>query len=199
MMKPLISKAMLIILSFIFLTSCTLNRQIFESLSQSHASENEKKELEKVDSTFEEEEPIARTRYQNVSSYYVLQDKEAEQSKKLSASTSKSSVQLVKEISSLKKAVQVASKQKPYKSDEEPSSWAGGKSLLNGLLFNISFGSIIGIPLSFFFFYWAVKNGMAALKSQKDSEKILGILGLAITILPLLALIIIIISFLPKH
>lgn len=194
-MKPLISKAILIILSFIFLTSCTLNRQIFESLSQSHASESEKKEIEKVDSTSEVEEPIARTRYQNVSSYYVLQDKEAEQSKKLSASTSKSSVQLVKEISSIKKAVQVASKVSPkQKSDNNGEcNNCGLKSVTNALLLYfiaapLSF-IIIGIPLVGLFGYWSMKNGILAMKYGNNTQKILGIIGITMTSLTLIAVI----------
>jgi len=199
-MKPLISKAILIVLSFIFLTSCTLNRQIFESLSQRHASENEKKEIEKVDSTSEVEEPIARTRYQNVSSYYVLQDKEAEQPKKLSASTSKSSVQLVKEISSIKKAVQVASKVSPkQKSDNNGEcNNCGLKSVTNALLLYLAAPLsfiLIGIPLVGLFGYWSIKNGILAMKYGNDTQKILGIIGIIMTSLTLIAVIYLFVYF----
>lgn len=191
-MRTLNSIVFFLFVMVISFSSCSLDRQIFQSMSQNEVTKNEQNEMKAVDTT-NEQEPVVMTRYQNVSSYYVLQDKESKQAKaeQLLASKNKSSVHLVKEMSSIQKAISTATKISPkMQRDNETGECrnCGLKSITNALLLYLVANLtiiLIGIPFPLFALigYWSVKNGVLAMKYGSDTQKILGFLGLVMTTL----------------
>lgn len=107
----------------------------------------------------------------------------------LLASKNKSFVHLVKEMSSIQKAIQatssISTKKQKDKETEECDD-CGFKSIMNGLLFLFIgvplIATLFGIPLGLLLFYWSVKNGNLAMKSGNKQERNKGTIGLLLSV-----------------